>query len=68
VAYVAGVPFFGNLPERARFQIPSMEPGDYSLCWLADEGATVASKCTSGFLPPHGTLTLADASAKSDIR
>jgi hypothetical protein len=68
VAYVAGVPFFGNLPKRARFQIPSMEPGDYSLCWLADEGSMGAPPCINGFLAPHGTLILVDDSPKSDTR
>ncbi len=62
VAYVAGVPFQANLSERVRYQIPSMEPGAYSLCWVTDGPSTPASvpPCITGVLAPHGTLTLSE--------
>ena len=60
IGYVAGVPFQANLYERVRFQIPSIEPGAYSLCWIADGPSAPASvpPCVTGALAPHGTLTL----------
>jgi hypothetical protein len=60
VGFVAGAPFQANFSERVRFQIPSMEPGVYSLCWVA-EGPSAPSDippCVTGALAPHGTLTL----------
>gem|GEM_PF-1716868 len=60
IGYVAGVPFQANLSERVRFQIPSTEPGTYSLCWVADGPSTAKEipPCVTGALAPHGTLTL----------
>jgi hypothetical protein len=60
-AYVAGATFGANLAERVKFNIASVEPGPYSLCWIAD-GASAGSgaPCVSGVLAPHGTLTLAE--------
>jgi hypothetical protein len=63
VARIAEVPLLANLTERVRFQIPAMEPGSYSLCWLADERSAPpaqAPPCISGVLAPHGSLTLAE--------
>jgi hypothetical protein len=61
--YVAGASFQANLAERMQFRIASVEPGTYSLCWLAEERTTVlaaAPPCISGVVAPHGSLTLAD--------
>jgi hypothetical protein len=63
VGYVAGAPFQANLSERVRFQIPSVEAGAYSLCWLADKRtapSTAVPPCISGVIAPHGALTLAE--------
>jgi hypothetical protein len=60
IAYIAGVPFLANLPDRVRYQIPSAEPGPYSLCWISD-GATMTGAvppCINGVLAPNGALTL----------
>jgi hypothetical protein len=59
-AYVAGVPFQANLSDRVKVEIPSMEPGAYSLCMVADPPAPAREvpACASGVLAPHGTLSL----------
>lgn len=68
-AYVAGATFSANLSDRVRFQIASAEPGTYSLCWLTDgSSAPGTTPCITGVLAPHGTLTLADDTTRSDTR
>jgi hypothetical protein len=63
IGYVAGVPFQATLSERVRYQIPSIEPGAYSLCWIAD-GPSAPSEtpppCVTGVLAPHGALTFSE--------
>jgi len=58
--YVSGASFQGNGTERVRYVIPSAEPGDYSLCWVAEGPSTTKEipPCVTGSLAPHGTLTL----------
>jgi hypothetical protein len=60
IGYIAGAPFEANSSERIKFQIPSVEPGTYSLCWVSDGPSTPAKvpDCITGVLAPHGTLTL----------
>jgi hypothetical protein len=61
--YIAGGTFEANLSKRVKFTIPSVEPGPYSICWLADEATAVsriAPPCIGGMLAPHGTLNLAE--------
>jgi len=59
VRYVAGASFQSGPADRLRFQIPSVEPGSYSLCWVADAPNTKEiPPCVTGVLAPHGTLTL----------
>jgi hypothetical protein len=60
IVYLAGGTFEANLSKRVKFVIPSIEPGAYSICWLADETATPNIPCISGVLAPHGTLVLAE--------
>jgi hypothetical protein len=64
VGYLAGATFAANLSERVKFEIPSAEPGPYSLCWYgilqASRSSTRAPECVSGVLAPHGTLTLGE--------
>jgi hypothetical protein len=68
-AYVAGATFGANLSQRVKFDIGSVEPGSYSLCWLADGRSTsTAPACITGVLPPHGTLTLAEESPTPNAR
>lgn len=68
-AYVAGATFGANLSERTKFDIASIEPGAYSLCWLSNGRSTGnAPPCISGVLAPHGTLKLAENSPKADTR
>ncbi len=61
-AFVSGVPFQANLSERVKFQIPSIEPGAYSLCWVPEGAAATRDvpPCVTGVLAPHGTLTLSE--------
>jgi hypothetical protein len=61
VAYVAGATFGANLSDRIRFDIASVEPGAYSLCWQSERppAFTTTPPCISGVVAPHGTLTLA---------
>jgi hypothetical protein len=71
VARVAEVRLLADPSKRVRFQIPSTEPGAYSLCWVADAGSTPSSAtppCTNGVLAPHGQLTLADDAPKSGAK
>ncbi len=60
VAWIAGVGLMGNPDERVKFQVPLMEAGAYSLCWIPQDvaPAVVANGCIEGVLAPHGTLTL----------
>jgi hypothetical protein len=63
VAYVAGATFGANLTQRVKFDIASIEPGAYSVCWFADGSSTPSGTpppCVSGVLAPQGTLTLAE--------
>ncbi len=41
----------GGSVAAARTTLPRLEPGHYTAC-------TLDKKCVSGYLPPHGTLTL----------
>jgi hypothetical protein len=42
----------GGSVASGRLSIPRLQPGQYSVCTPKDK------KCTSGYLAPHGTLTL----------
>ena len=62
VAYVAGATFGANLTQRVKFDIASIEPGAYSVCWFIDGSPSPngLQPCISGVLAPQGTLTLAE--------
>ncbi len=46
----------GGTVAPGRITVPRLQPGQYSACTMKDR------KCASGYLPPHGTLTLTLAS------
>ncbi|MGH9422132.1 MAG: hypothetical protein ACRD3J_19300, partial [Thermoanaerobaculia bacterium] len=67
--YVSGGAFEANLSKRLKFVIPSIEPGAYSICWLADEPSAASGAvppCIGGVLAPNGTLTLAEPDKKAN--
>lgn len=39
-----------DLPKSRRITLPSLQAGEYTLCYL--------EKCSSGYVPPHGSLEL----------
>jgi hypothetical protein len=43
--------------DRTSFEIPQIEAGSYSLCWMSNAHAN-AERCVSGTLARHGKLTL----------
>lgn len=50
LGWIAGLA--GGKSERERTAVPRLEPGQYSVCRPEKKA------CVSGYLPPHGTLTL----------
>lgn len=64
VGYLSSATFGANISERVKFEIPSTEPGPYSLCWSgvlqASRPSTPPPTCVSGVLAPHGALTLSE--------
>ncbi len=60
IPFVAGLGYGGDYKQRTSFQVPSMEPGTYSICWkpAGPPPPDTIPPCIEGVLAPHGTLTL----------
>jgi hypothetical protein len=65
VAFLANARWLREDEKGFSIAIPLAEHGTYSLCWLSPQERQMASnaalqkaRCSTGFLAPHGTLTL----------
>jgi hypothetical protein len=67
VAYLSGAHTLARDDAKTIFEIPQIEAGSYSLCWMSRPDIGSAQRCVSGTLARQGTLALRATRAQSVV-